>query len=366
MSDAFDVAVIGAGPAGVATACALRRLGHRVVLFGESRNTAIEGLSERTLSRIRAAGLESAAACIRGPGERTGVWGATEAASSREYLIERAAFDAGLREDALAAGVELQAHPVAAVEPAGKRWLVRAGDYLIECLVVIEARGRHARGAPLRGPRLVAVSQRFEAARTDVVRTAIQPMADGWCWLADDGCGTRWVQVIGAPNSVHTNAEMPVRIAESLKALPAQASFLEGAVAVGSPTVRAAVAKMSLPATARGMLRVGDASIAMDPLSGHGIYEALESARAAVAATHSYLERDDWDTVAQLMNDRVREAWVKMTTTAAHFYSTQAAHSATAFWMMAASAYESLAAAARFGKQSEARDPLPMPFALGG
>jgi flavin-dependent dehydrogenase len=96
------------------------------------------------------------------------------------------------------------------------------------------------------------------------------------------------------------------------------------------------------------MLRIGDACIAMDPLSGHGIHEALASACIAAAAIHAYLQNGDWNAVAQAMNDRICEAWEKMMRTAAYFYRLQAAHAATPFWTHAASAYESLAKAARF------------------
>jgi flavin-dependent dehydrogenase len=294
------------------------------------------------------------------------MWGGEGVASSREYLIERSAFDAALLEDAAAAGLESEPAMVAAVEASGSLWRVRTRRRTIDCRAVIDARGRRARGAPLRGPRLVSVSQRFSTVQGGTLRTAIHPTADGWCWLADDGRGTRWVQVIGALSSVQANADVPLRIADSLGAIPEQAAFLESAVAVGVPMVRAAVAKMSLAAAAPAMLRIGDACIAMDPLSGHGIHEALVSARVAVATVHSYLESANWDSVAQVMNERTRETWEKMTTNAAHFYGMQASHLATGFWTQAASAYESLATAARIGAQADSRNELAVPFGVGG
>lgn len=362
----FDVGVIGVGPAGVAAACGLRRLGCRVILLGLSRNCSIEGISERTLMRLRAAGLQAAVACVQGPGKRTGMWGGKGVATSREYLIERSAFDAALLEDAVAAGVESDPAMVAAVEPSGSGWCVSTRRRSIACGAVIDARGRRARGAPLRGPRLVSVSQRFSTAGGGVLRTAIHPLADGWCWLADDGQGTRWVQVIGALSSVQANADVPLRIAGSLEAIPGQAAFLEGTATAGVPIVRAAVAKMSPAAPSPGILRIGDACIAMDPLSGHGIHEALVSARLAVTTVHTYLESANWDSVSQVMNERMRESWEKMTTNAAHFYRMQAIHLATGFWTQAASAYESLATAARLGAQGESRRELAVPFGVGG
>lgn len=361
-----QVAVIGSGPAGVAAACTLRRLGHRVTLFGESRNVALEGLSDRTLMRLRAVGLRSAVACVRGPGERTGIWGGAETATSREYLVDRAAFDAALVKDAVAAGVEHRAEAVSSLETSDEGWRVVTRSGVTGCSAVIDARGRHARGAPLRGPRLVSLSQRFGSVPSGAMRTAIHAIPQGWCWLADDGRGMRWVQVVTAPSAVQASTDVLARIITSLEAVPEGKSFLHGAVPAGSPLVRAAVAKMSLPATARGMLRVGDASIAMDPLSGHGMHEALVSARAGAAAMHAYLDGQDWAGVGGVMNGRARVAWERMTQSAAGFYGRQAAHAPTLFWTQAASVYESLATAARLGRQGAPREKLPLPMALGG
>ena len=366
LTGSFDVAVIGAGPAGVAAACALRSLGIGTVLFGESRNSSVEGVSERTLARLRAAGLESAAACAMGPGERTGTWGASEVAAGSEYLVDRSVFDAALAQDATIAGVQRVTQSVASADFREGGWHLQTSAGVFKCKAVLDGRGRHSRGAPLRGPRLVSVSQRFSSEHQGRVRTAVHAMAEGWCWLADDGRGSRWVQVICAPSAVQATADISRRIAESLREIPQRAAFLDGALALGAPTLRAAVARMSPAAPSRGTLRIGDACIAMDPLSGHGIHEALGSARLAAAAIHRYLESDDWDAVSQLMNERTREIWERMTKTAASFYRQQATHAPTPFWTQAASAYESLAVAARFGGQGQVGQERSMPFALGG
>ena len=358
MNDAAEVVVVGAGPAAAATACGLRRLGYAVVMIGESRNASVEGVSERTLARLRIAGLLAAAECVRGPGERTGVWGDGVTATSREYIVERSAFDRALLTDAAASGVVTRADWVIALEQSNEGWCVRTRSGDIDCRVVIDARGRRSRGAPLRGPRLAAISQRFQSPGHASLRTVVHPLADGWCWLAEDEEGMRWVQVVGAPGTLQPRHDLSLQIATTLKALPALAASLDGAVAVGPSSVRAAVAKMSIPAPARGMLRVGDAAIAMDPLSGHGLHEALASASVTVAAAHTYLDRDDWIAVEQFVNERAHEVWSRTVAVAAHFYGAQAARIATPFWMQTASAYESLAVAANAREWHEPRVDL--------
>ena len=53
--------ILGAGPAGAATALGLRRLGYPVTLVSEWRRfAALEGVSLRVLEALRGAGLEQA------------------------------------------------------------------------------------------------------------------------------------------------------------------------------------------------------------------------------------------------------------------------------------------------------------------
>lgn len=57
------ILVLGAGPAGAATALGLRRLGYRVIVVSDWRRfAAVEGVSQRVLEGLRHAGLGGALA----------------------------------------------------------------------------------------------------------------------------------------------------------------------------------------------------------------------------------------------------------------------------------------------------------------
>jgi 2-polyprenyl-6-methoxyphenol hydroxylase-like FAD-dependent oxidoreductase len=131
-------------------------------------------------------------------------------------------------------------------------------------------------------------------------------------------------------------------------ALPSFRPAIErlAAVAAGG-SARAAVARYSQPSRGQGFLRIGDAAVAMDPLSGNGIHEAIRSARVAVAAVNSYLLGTPWSVVARFVDERARELWRRSVTTAARFYRQQADWAGPAgFWAAATTAYEQAARAA--------------------
>jgi hypothetical protein len=267
---------------------------------------------------------------------------------SHEYLVERGAFDRALVSDAASHGVVLHPEWVTAVHACEAKWRVHTCEGAAHFRAVVDARGRRSRGALVQGPRLLSISQQFLTRtrhRGRPVRTALQSLENEWCWLAEDGRGASWLQIVGEARPTCGSGEFGRRLAVAVAATPAIAARLAGAESIGMPFIRAAVARFSLPAHARGVIRTGDSSVASDPLSGQGMYEALASATVAVAAVHTYLEKDDWGTVEQFVNERAREVWRRVISTAASFYTGQAACVPSSFWTQTAAQYESMSAA---------------------
>ena len=348
-----EVAVLGAGPAGVATACALRRLGHTVTLFGRGRRGTLEGLSARALALLEHLGLTHAAACAMQPAERGGRWGGSPVSAGHEFIVDRLILDRALRDDAAAYGVCLEEEFALAIEPdaGGYRVRTRSGTY--RAGVLIDARGRRSGRALGRGPSLIALSQRLSAVRARQPRTLIWPLDDGWCWFASDGAGGAVVQLIAASRGLARSTAPAQRLRECLGALAARDSALRCAQLEGEPDARAASARLSAPERlAPGSLSAGDAAVAMDPLSGHGLYEALAWAGAASAAAHTHLEGHSWEPVERFLTERARERWRAGTALAAGFYRQQATSTPTAFWRHCADAYAQLA-----GSRAPARRP---------
>jgi len=86
--------------------------------------------------------------------------------------------------------------------------------------------------------------------------------------------------------------------------------------------------------------RVGDAALALDPLSGQGVYEVLRGARLVATAVISVIRGGDSQPAQRFVAERQEESWTSGVRTAAAFYRENAARGA--FWLETATAYERL------------------------
>ena len=350
-----DVLVIGAGPAGSVVAGRLAAAGARVALVGAAARAGWEGLSGRSLALLAEEGLDGAPGIIDGPFPRSGAWGGGRRVEGLEWLVERRALAAALRCRARAAGGDDRRDTVTSLQWEGGQWrgFLRSGGSLA-APQVIEARGR--RGPERRGPLLLAVGRqfrtRFRAASGGAAQpgTHIHPTDFGWCWWAARA-DALWVQVVGRPRgghpatahsaAAHADAGHPAAwIAAAAAQIPALARALEGSLPEGDLVARPAHARLGLKARDATRWRVGDAALALDPLSGQGVYEALRGARLVATAVQSVMRGGDAAPAHRFVAERQAESWANGVRIAAGFYRENAARGA--FWSESATAYERL------------------------
>jgi hypothetical protein len=349
-----DVLVVGAGPAGSVVAGRLAAAGARVALVGAAARAGCEGLSRRSVALLAeeglegGEGLEQSCGVIDGPFRRGGEWGGRRI-EGMEWLVERPALAAALRCRARAAGVDDRRDTVTGLQWKGGQWrgLLCAGGSLAAPQVV-DARGR--RGPERRGPLLLAVGRQFRtrfgadpAGAPAQPGTHIQPLDFGWCWWAARA-DALWVQVVGRPRGGHPAAWIAAAAAQ----IPALARALEGSRPDGDLVARPAHARLGCydrlnpspePRDATGW-RAGDAALALDPLSGQGVYEVLRGARLVATAVQSVMRGGDAPLAHRFVAGRQEEAWTNGVRTAAGFYRENAARGA--FWSETATAYERL------------------------
>lgn len=345
MSPQADIVVLGGGPAAVATACHLRRLGHAVQLIGLARGVAVEGLSWRTLELLHAGGLNEAADSASGAGARSGTWAGAPVPQSAEHVLDRAAFGAALMRDAQACGVGVRSERVVRVAAAAARWRVQTVSGAVDCDVVVDARGRRVQRIRERGPGLVAVGQRLRLGASSGVFTRVHALVHGWCWIASDGRGMGWLQSTVSSRDARLREGLERHMAECLAAVSARNVELGTAVVVGAPVARASSATWAAHSAQPGFLAIGDAQVAIDPLCGHGIYEALRAAAVAGAAVHSLLEGVEWPLVERFLAERVASLWRRRNAAAAEHYGRQVQFAPSEFWRASARRYEMLSTA---------------------
>jgi len=320
-----EIVIVGMGPAGTALAIALARDGIDVSLIdGGEPTPTVEGYSQRTTSLLENMGLHHSLASLGGPISRNGTWGVREA-QGFEWIGDRATLHRALRQDAREAGVSI----------VQKRW----NDALTEqakndgAKIVIHAHGR--KGRATHGPRLLALAATGPSI-SGQPETCIGRWARGWYWLADNGTRTQ-IQLVGSPQDGHP--------ASWLRSLSETQPRYHSVLNAPRHALLARAATARLAHTDDPLTRVGDAAVAIDPLSGHGVYEALISARMHVAAVRTVLAHGRIELVRQYLTDRRAETWNRTTGVAAQFYAEQEGHGP--FWDQTASAYRRLAEAAQ-------------------
>jgi menaquinone-9 beta-reductase len=341
----FDVAVLGAGPAGVAAAIGLARLGWSVRLYAHTGPglQRFEGGAERLREALDTLNLRRTLATVTERVTRTIQWGAREPHEAQEYLVERRRFDAALHEDAASNGVLLTHQRVDAVDRSGSLWRVRAGRTEIQARALVDTRGRRRRGPVCQiGPRLLAVTQRYFGVGLSA-GTRVIAGTRAWYWLAADGRGRAQLQAVTAPEGSASQQGLRDRLFGN-HALPADLrAFLARARPTGELRGCTATSHFVPPAQLEGKVIAGDASVAHDPLSGHGMYEALAATAAVVAGVNTWLALGEWSNVRRFLQERSAELWSRKLRVASALYEEAAATTHSPFWSQTARSYGELA-----------------------
>ena len=331
-----DVVVCGAGPAGSVAARRLAAAGVRVALIGTTSRPGWEGLSARSRALLTEEGLDPQAEAIAGPFARRGVWADGRAVDGTEWLAERSQLAELLRAGAQSADADYRQDRVTSAIRGAGCWRVGLADGgMLTAPILIDARGR--RGAQRRGPLLLAFAQRFRRRTAGASGTGIGVTDAGWCWWAELDQAL-WVQVVGRPRAGHPAGWIAAAAAQ----LPALARALDGASIDGDPAARPAHARLGAAGSDPTLWLAGDAALALDPLSGQGVYEALRGARLAATAIQSVLDGGDAGVAQRFVAARRAEAWQRGVGVAAGFYRENGSRGA--FWSETAAAYEALLA----------------------
>jgi len=334
------IVVLGAGPAGATAAIGLARLGYRVAVVGERRRfDAVEGISARVLQGLQHAGLRRAAACALPPCDRTTCWNGEERELNHEYLIDRHRFDDALRDDMAEAGIEMREATVRDVRQVGATSSINintpAGIETLEATFLVEARGRLAPRSrkASRGPQSLSLLNVWQGRPGDPA-SAVESLPDGWAWMAKLSDGRCYWQV--TLDIASTN--LPAR-----DALPAWcASMRETSLArkfFGRHNGEARVYARSSSAVlcdetgGANWLRVGDAAMAVDPLSGNGIFQSLSSALQAPAVINTLLAHPNRAALAlQFHQRRISELFLRFARIGRDFYALEQQWPDRPFW----------------------------------
>ena len=341
MQRLFDFTVIGAGPAGVVTALELQRLGHRVALVHAPRRVpAVEGLAERARDGLAHAGCRNALATASAPVARSAEWNGEFFDGNRERLVDRDEFDRALLADAADAGIETLEARVTRAERGARGWSLRRrggtlGDLRAACLV--DARGRGAPRCPAgleAGPRTFAVGRAWRLPQAVDSHARVQTFRDGWSWLAVRGDQALLQIFVSAERrSLPPRPRLAAYYEELTEQLPGNAALLAAAIPAGDVFARSARIMLCPALIDEHQARVGEAALSIDPLAGHGMFEAVGCALALAAALNTIKRHPERSPLAmQFYRERVRHDFWRMARTARDFYRLEQRWNDRDFW----------------------------------
>jgi flavin-dependent dehydrogenase len=338
------IVVLGAGPAALVSAILLKRMGHEVQVMGRLRRHSImEGASPRVVEGLARLQCRHALALLGQRWQRVASWAGEYREINGEYVIDRRQLDAALLADVLEAGVSFVDGRVMQLNKTAEGWQVRAelsNGERIECVppLLLEARGRAApKMAPdqFSGPMGVAITRYFIGRRLDQPLTVTEPFAQGWAWATADTQGRCSVQL------VVDHAHPGLQGAQSLEALHAQLyqglqlipERLGALVPDGEISSRGIQPVLRDELVDSSQLRVGDAAYSCDPLSGHGMYEAVSAAFAVAPTINTLLRRPDQAELAcRFYRERAQSLFHQRLNTAAEFYQSETRWPDEPFW----------------------------------
>ncbi|MCP8634483.1 FAD-dependent monooxygenase [Pseudomonas mosselii] len=333
-----SILILGAGPAGAATALGLRRMGYAVTVVSDWRRfAAVEGVSQRVLEGLRHAGLGAALAEATTPATRQVHWNGERLQPNQECLLDRQRFDQALRDDLRRAGVELVEGRVREVA-RGQGYRLHLDDgRTLHGNFLVEARGRQAplSEGRLRGPETVSLLNLWQAA-PGTPASAVESLDDGWAWMARLADGRCYWQVTldATAAQLPGKAALPEYCAERRRgsALVEQL-FGEQAFAPAQVHARSSTAILAGACAGDDWLRVGDAAMAVDPLSGNGIFQSLSSALQAPVVINTLLQRPEHAAQAlRFHQERIEQLFLRFARIGRDFHDQEQSRATAAFW----------------------------------
>jgi len=350
-----DVLVCGAGPAGCATALALRRAGvaqvglvdwpiRRPWAIGESATPDVGPM----LARLGLPDLLCGHARYEG---NLSLWGGRREIDDflhrgrgRGWHLDRAAFDAMLREAVVGCGVHV-ARPAKVEQLAWQQqaWTLRVTDHgEWRARVLVDATGRRAELASRLGARqhrvdaLVALGAIVpnRAGRDLAGLSLVEPFEYGW-WYAAPQCNDRAVVCLMTDRDLAREAnyrderrfrQIWCETLELVQRLPAP----EGPLRIASFPAHSACLDR---AAGLGWLAVGDSLMSFDPLSSSGISGALADGIAAADTLLQWLDAPSaMIEAARAWARRANVTWRRFLDQRQRHYATEKRWPASPFW----------------------------------
>lgn len=302
------VCVIGGGPGGASMAIRFAQLGHEVVLVERSQKLRrrSESLSSGVRVQLDVLGARRALEIAEfGEVRRTTLNWERGGAIVRDFgdepsmLVDRARFDAALLEAARVHGVRvLQPASIRGRQPGDGGWhlQIASGDreLCVKADFVAFAGGRAASPDSRRratGPRTLALHARWRGPGLPR-QPWIEAGAREWYWGMPEPDGSHGITAFLDSKRLRGEgaASLPMFFDRVVAGAKTPAAWRD-AVRVGRVAVAEATPYVVETPAEWNSIRVGEAALALDPLSSSGVQRAIQSALTAAIVVNTLLHR---------------------------------------------------------------------------
>ncbi len=337
------ILVLGGGPAGAAVAMGLSRLGFPVTVVTSPRPfDALEGVSERVIEGMKNAGFSGALEVAASASPRQVSWNGQASAANTERLIPRDRFDQKLGEDLQKQGIEVIRGRVTDCRRGVVGWQAEASgedgkQYLLQGDFLVEARGRAAPAAGMprvQGSRTLSLLQYWQGPEANPC-SAVESFEDGWAWMAMRADGRRYLQltVDAVSAGLPPKHQLAGWCRDRLQRLEQARPFLRGAQPAERVYARTSTPVLCEHSVGEDWIRVGDAAMAVDPLSGNGIFQALSSALQAPAVVNTLIRHPERAGLAKQFHEaRIEGLFYRFARIGRDFYAQETRWRERSFW----------------------------------
>jgi flavin-dependent dehydrogenase len=337
LTESFDIAVVGAGPAGSVLALRLAQLGKHVALIEKTAEFGPrpgEALTPGLLPLLATAGLRArfeAARCLKFRSAQILWAGRSRRADESGFIVDRARLDSLLLAAAVEAGVCL-IRPARITERAFERaWSLRLDNgrtLTARYLADAAGRARMLDGRKVaNGASTFALCGYWSDVDASCRDTFVEATLCAWYWGAplDDGIFSA-MAFVDAPKARLQRYAGLIEASRLLAPRLQRARCLHLGVCDATPFI-------DLAPVDETSIKVGDAALCIDPLSAQGVQTAVGTALHGAAVINTILDRpDDRSLAIEFYGRRVRQSASFHSTAAAAFYREQFAACATDFW----------------------------------
>jgi 2-polyprenyl-6-methoxyphenol hydroxylase-like FAD-dependent oxidoreductase len=350
-----EVLILGAGPAGAATAIALRRLGVAVAIveagmqprprLGETLPAKALPLLDHldvghTFRRQGHLPVQAIRSAWGGPALQDRL--ALFDPHGHGWHLDRRRFDTLLWRAAQERGADIWTGTrVVDIQRPADPWRLRlrsaGGDTTVHADFLIDATGRRGFVArrlarrPLPWDRLIGLARRYPgAAGSAQPWTLVEAVRQGWWYSAPLPDGDLLVVFLTDADLIGVRAEWARAWPSWLAEASHTHSRLRGRGPRSDWQVQSAASCHTAPAPGEPWLAVGDAALACDPLAGCGLTLALETGLAAAHALGEWRMRSarSLQRYAQALNTFWQDYWQQRTA----IYQTETRWADAPFW----------------------------------